>query len=472
MTLDAELMIDQFILGRDADAIPDGWPVRAHDGRRLGHHPHLPVAEITDGEGTFLGWLLGWAVGPDGRMVRKKAVFKQAFEAAVAEHGGRFAAVRFAPSGPRFYLGPCGALAAVYSREREVVASSLYMIPGARDAETRLMPELGVPESDHFYPFGLTPRRGIERLIPHHYLDLATWQPVRHWPAGDIPETRDVDATGEAIGALVERQIAGVIKADGPIYMSLTAGRDSRLMAACARDHAAHVTFFTMIVPSEGGRLDRQAARKLARRCGLDHLVLPRKTPTEADKRLHMQRTGDCVGSWQNLATMGQLPERRPVLLGMAGELGRGFHWRRGDTESSRITPADLLDRRGLPHTRAILDRAEAWLAGVPATNALTIWGLYYLEQYLGCWSGPAQYNPHNGCYRLSPYCHREIHQAMMSLPREYRLRCRLEDDLVGRRWPEMLTVPFNWPMGLGRYVAFLKRRAGKLVGKLGATDA
>jgi hypothetical protein len=240
------------------------------------------------------------------------------------------------------------------------------------------------------------------------------------------------------------------------------------MLLACAREHIRRIRFFTIAVPGPIGRLDVQVARRIARRFKLDHVVLPVTAPTEAQVRQWLFRTGHCLaGPWKLLSAYQGLDSHRAVLLGVAGELGRGFHWRDGDDANSAIAAADLLARRKTPKTPQTLQRAGQWLEELPVRNALAIWGLHYHEQLDGCWASPQLYGLQEQGLFMYPFSHRRIVELMLSLPAEYRRQMRLEDDLIGRAWPELLELPFNWPLGISGYLYSINWRVHALRKKL-----
>ena len=172
-----------------------------------------------------VGWLLGLAIGHDGRVldsdwllpvtIGRSRCRLTLFEAELRELAGRFVAIDLSAEG-RVYLDGCGSLAVVYCPDLERVASSPGLIPRTPSTgdDESLIRALGLPESDAWYPFGLTPRHGVERLLPNHYLDLTRWTAYRHWPPSDLAAgTAEPAAAVAAIGSLIERTIAGVTRA-------------------------------------------------------------------------------------------------------------------------------------------------------------------------------------------------------------------------------------------------------------------
>jgi hypothetical protein len=513
MTLGPDLLEGQFALARSAEVLPPSWPRRQAAGWTLACHPTLPVTDILGSDSALAGWLIGYPIGPDGRRAtgsvqfplvaeRTPAVravagsmvsaaaeraaaertpvggassaatsaaasaakFAATFEATLYEYGGRFAAVMLGGRVGRLYLDAAGSLAAVYCPTHRMAASTPSLIPQGGDCGDAIIPEIAALGSEGSYPFGLTPRRNVERLMPNHFLDLESWQAARHWPAGEIAATGDPRQTVAEVAALVGRHIAAMAEG-GPLHMSLTAGRDTRMMLACAREHVGRIAFYTVWLPNEPAKLDCQVAPKIARRLRLRHTTLRLADASEADAAEWCWRTGGAVAGVhpQMLRTMEQLDPERPLLLGTGGELARKFHWRAGDTESSPVTAEDLLAKLQIPRAAAVVERAARWRAGLPVASAITIWGLLNIEQQLGCWAAPLYYGYRRGGFCLLPFAHRGIFERILSLPVEYRRDGGVEKDLIGGRWPELLAWPFNWPLGIRGYMYSIQWRVEAL---------
>ena len=476
MTLTPDDLVGQFILCKSVSGIPESWSRRNIGAWHLGFHPALPVVEILASDSSVIGWLLGYPISLGGELLSGDVRLPllpvengggEQFETLLYDYSGRFVAIYLTPRTERFYLDPCGSLAAVFCPKQQIVASTTTLIPYVEGCEDKMIPELRIPEEDHYYPFGLTPRRFVERLLPNHYLDLETWQAVRHWPTGEIAANQDVVGSGLDIASILKKNISAVARKHS-VNMGLTAGRDTRMLLACARDYIEHIQFYTFAIPHPIAKIDCQIAPKIARRLDLDYVMVPFERATQKDLDAWLYRTGNCVsGFWGYVRTYGRLEPSRPVLIGSAGEIGRSFHWRQGDSETSPVDGEDLLNRRRLPITSEIRSRADRWLEELPVRNTLTIWGLLYIEQMLGCWSGPLGYGLVSSLFYLSPYSSRRILELMLSLPAEYRRNMMLEEDLIGREWPELLDFPFNWPMGLRRYAYAAKWRLDHLCKRL-----
>lgn len=482
MTLTPMDLTGQFILCKAPDTVPDGWHVRQNGDWYLGSHPTLPVIDILTTDHTVIGWLLGWPINSEGEFVTQHcsidiesgngSVALQV-ESALYEYGGRWAAVFVAAGLQRVYLDACGSLAAVFSPRHEIVASTPTLVPYSEGCEDdhQLIATIMIPGHDNWYPFGLTPRRHVERLLPNHFVDLGRWETVRHWPKQEIEERGDTERAVQEFGTIVARSIAAIAR-DHRFYLPLTGGHDSRVLLACARDVLSRCTLFTVRMPTSAAKLDCHLVQNMSRRLRLDHEFVPFRRLTSSSLTEFRYRTGHAIdGVAVNYAKVfQQLDASYPMLWGAAGELGRGYHWRRGDTESSKLTGSDLighLARLLHPVCYAPLeDRAQRWIDALPVRNTLSAWGLLYNEQYNGCWIGPKEYGYTHNCYRVWPMCHRHAIEIMLSLPTEYRLKAAFTHDVIADRWPELLAFPLNWPMGIRRYLSFLRRRVSAFKGR------
>jgi hypothetical protein len=479
---DRNALHDQFILCRDRDQIPDEWLVHRVGQWWLGHHPSLPVVRLSDEVGFPLGWLLGWAVDDRGKLREADKTAAVSFATAdelehwIYLHGGRFVAIVVRSPLARVYLDPCGSLSVVYCAALECVASTTTVVPRVGDTadlveETRLV---GIPGYG-LYPLGLTPRKNVLRLVPNHFLDLEKWQAVRHWPKTYPFAPRGVGEVVSTVADRVRLTIGGVLD-ERPVLLRLTAGRDSRLLLACARRFADRITFFTAEHErsDEVSWLDCSTGSRIAGDLGLSYMRLKRRPPRQEDLDEWLFRTGWSIGEERGqraLRTYHSLPPGHVDLIGLCGELGRVEHW-------PRLSP-DLLARRPVlaqfthdellefiptldsfpfvaRHPRSASTVLE-WLKEVEPydLDLHLVHDLFYIEQRMGSWGGIFPYAyAQDGRFQLFPFSNREIFEAMLSLPVSARLNDEMGLELIRREWPELLRYPFNAPRGLQRVAA------------------
>jgi hypothetical protein len=466
---------DQFILQRGGGAAPGGWSTRTLHGWTLSTHPNLPVTDLLGPDATPFGWLLGWAINPDGRLARGTTTPVGPFEPWLYGHGGRFAAVVVDGTRSRFYLDPAGSLAAVYSDAEPAVASTASVLHWADlEAYAERMAAEPTLEPNQFYPAGLTADPRVLRLLPNHYLDLDLLQPVRHWPAAPIPRRSDDDpAIHNDLGRLaacMRSNIEGITAAHRA-YVGLTAGRDSRMVLAAARSALDRIQFVTFMYEDEARRPDIHTARRIARASGLDHVGVPLVEPTEPQKQDYLRRVG-WAGHWGkardfDIACRRHLDLSRAWITGFGGEVGRAFYWRQEDEASRAPAPRQLIERLNLPRDERTLAAWTAWQDSVPHQDTFDLLDMAYIEQRLGCWAGPHMYGTAPFAANLSAFVHRDAFTAMMSLPLTFRRGQRMADALLEIAWPDLRRLPFQQFTGLRRVASIAGQHMSAAAGAI-----
>ena len=460
----------QFVLAEDAQGLPGRWIRKMAQGWSLWHCPSLSTHAIADERGRAIGWLLGDpippadAAGPALKIARgvRSEDFARGLESALRSISGRFVAIVLDESLRRVYPGPAAQLGVVFNAAERRVASSLGLAATVDHADTELIEALDIPNQDRYFPFGLTPDRRVRRLLPNHYLDLDSFEPVRSWPA---PHTRFGASTETArvVEGIADkvRQNVEAIAALGPVAVALTAGRDSRMVLAAARRVLPAIECYTYGLPDKKAQLDCRTAGALARRLRLRHEIVHWAEPTAPDLQQWQERTGHCVAGrvWQLVTTHEQLqPGRR--LSGMGGEVGRCFFWRKQDLEATRVGPQQIIERLRLPVHRRLCLEADAWLHSLPVNAPPDVLDLLYIEQRLGCWAGPQAYGNANAS--MAPLCDQLVFESMLALPWHYRFEQKLAVDFISHLWPDLLSLPFNREVGSG-VIAKLRHRARRM---------
>lgn len=445
----------QFVLSQDADRLPAGWDRRDAGGWFLATN-QLPVTDLVDAAGERIGWCLGQPIvdgvlqPPQIRLGtrERRTLDWPAVDGLYDRMAGRFALVVLTEDEPSLLLDAYGSLAAVHASATRTVASTPVLLGGEWDED--LIAEVGYPDVNAWLPFGLTLTKGVRRLQANHRLDLRTWSVERHWPRpGSLVEDPD-PARVRAVHDGIRNGIAAVAAAH-PVVFSLTAGRDSRLLLACARDVLDRSAFFTM-APPDLDTVDVHVATRLAARFGLDHRVVPIRPSTSAALTRWQFLTGHAVGSglWKDHESLTALDPERVLLPGTAGEVGRGVMNRVWDLPDQRIDAHMLVGRLRIPRSNAaFVAGAAEWLDGLPDVPPPRVMDLAYIEHRLSCWAGPGHYGNVTSRFEYTPFASRQLFTDMLALPAAYRLRQGLVRDICRRTWPELLDVPFNRYTGL-----------------------
>jgi hypothetical protein len=444
----------QWLIASDTRLLPSRWQSTQLGEFHVAWSAPLPCTPLRANGETF-GVILGWYIA-DGSLlgeVRPSAAKQDRFDQLLALLSGNFVCLIAEGRDARFYLDACGSLSAFYCPDQRCVSSNIFLIPDDKTASCnrRYEGRFGIPATNCMFPVGMTPRMDVERLLPNHYLDLTNWKPVRHWPKVALTETADLQQTVAEIGELTARNISAVASSV-PIHMSLTAGRDSRMLLACARPWAREASFFTSALPDRTGRLDVHVAKRLAKKLGLRHRVLPFAAPGKSDADKWLYRTSVSVGErrgFQEMRTLMQLEPDRAYLPGLVAELARGYYWHVAldlpDRDDRKCLSKALLQSMNAPVDPYTVARITQWISGLPDVDLWTLLDLFYLEQRLGCWGGVISY-AYADMVRFEswPLNSRRLVALMLSLPVEYKAAARLNDDVIRIRWPELANVPYN----------------------------
>lgn len=453
----------QFVGGEEPPAAPEDWRRTSVRRLHLATAPDLPMTPVAVANAGPCGYLLGTVVR-DGRLLDETTLRLAAHpdgpvaavEAELPALGGRHVAVVDAPGGVRVHPDAAATRSVVYDPQARLFGATPAALLSDDDYRGRLDRDLAaaldMPAADHWYPGELTPHEGLLRLLPNHVLDVtAGWKARRHRFAEPPAPAAPGDAADE-IAALVTATLGAVAERHTP-YLSLTAGRDSRLLLACARPIADEATFFTFAPPERS--VDVAAARVLAERWSLSYRELRVSTATPEQADAWLLRVGHAVsGAIREIhPTLAGLrpPEGRDgagpagvLLTGMAGEVARGYYWERRDAPGGAIDAATLVARLHLPGDPRVVAAVDAWLAPLRGLPLPFVLDLAYLELRVGCWSGPQGYGSDPYADLVVPLAHARIFELMLGLPPEYRREERLAADVCARQWPELLDLPFN----------------------------
>ncbi len=499
----------QWLLTRDAAQIPQGWRHETLSGWHLGAHPDADVCLLLAIDGTPIGWVieaLGYLSPVVDAIPSESLTLPVGSRAAAAEieqalygrdeYGrssgdglaGTWTAVVFGGSydAPfqRVYLGATHSV--VYCPAQGAVSTTQNLVEGLQRDES-LSGAFDCLSTLAYFTFGLTAFEGLHRLLPNHYLDLETFQPVRHWPAGPLTPDGSGEEGAAAIVEYARRLLRLLANRHDQFVVFLSAGRDSRAVLSVLRpfaDEGMDLRLSTSYGWNFESRVDAQAARRLARIAGLPHEVKRRRPhdSRRSDVLRAFARVGEAAAG-PSLSAPGVtqgIPRDAPFKIGgMGGETGRALWWRGSqysnpesgsDQSGHPIRPnngdhpalRDMLIRRTRsPRSGVVIDAAEKWLSELPEhvrSSVPATLDLAYVEQRMGCWQAPMTYL-FPGTRRVSsPMLEAFPIEIMLRLPKTYRAAGLLQRDMVAYGWPELLAVPFNKPAHVLQLVHILKR--------------
>jgi Asparagine synthase len=315
------------------------------------------------------------------------------------------------------------------------------------------------------YPLGgATPFRGVRALDGDRCLRAAAGRLVvtrggRAIRAGRV--TRDRPAKGadgaDRVAGALTAAVRPLGEAAGPVRLSLTGGKDSRLVAAALT--AAQVPFQAR-THGFAGHPDVIVASLIASRLGLEHTVTEPAapgTPGEADVLARLRATvlvsDGMLSAFENVGQPDPPPAGEQMEAGgHGGELLRG-----GYAQAAWRTPAPLgaaaaaeLFRRMTTRRLGLLrpDAARAYLASLaPPAAALARGPLaalddFYLAHRAGRWSAAARQAYLLRSPLAQPLFADPVVRAARAVPLRHRVSDRLHRDVLGLLCPELLDIP------------------------------
>jgi hypothetical protein len=412
----------QYVVARSAERIPAEYEVTALGPWFVGSAVDLERSELTLPEGRRV-LLIGHPIDIAGSYERLRT---SGDLSALDDLAGTFIVLLESPAGVELRLDAAGSLPAVYAPEHGIIAANPALIHECQD-DSELIKAFPV-EANAFFPFDLTPKLGVRRLLPNHQLTLETMQVQRTWPSSLAEAKHSPEDNAAFIAERIELTLAA-ISAHEPLSLPLTAGYDSRALLACATGlDLSCITAFTSMIDS-----------------GVAYRAADFVLPSAAERQAWLDSTGHCVGgrASDNFKTVASQTAGRVLCMGLAGEVGRTFYSRRV-RRATKPTAQLLLHKLHLPaHSRG-LEAAEHWLAGLRGFDVRQILDLLYLEVRLGCWAGPQMIAEGPCKYRIAPFNQRAIFERALDVPYHLRRKDFIPAAIVRKKRRDLSLVAYN----------------------------
>lgn len=436
--------------------------IERDDGLEVRTRPPVRTYQIRTADGHVLGDLYGVILRgwPSDRVRVTDAAIEvsapvtdiETFESTVLDEiRGSYVARTHSTLPPRLYPDPGLTLPVVFSAESRRLGSSASMILDEDEYRERFVAEryerlIEREGYGSWIPGRLTAHRGVERLLANHYLDLTTWTARRFWPR---PQGFDLDVSPDDAVEIVATNLSQFMKTVAPEFrtgITLTAGFDSRMLVAAAREVVDEVEFFTITPPKHG--LDQIMAGTIADGLGLRHRFVPIVEAAPAEQEAWDRATGHSVREVNrvNHPTLRTI-DYDVILTGLYGEPGRTFLYVRDFEEINTKPPVStdsLVSRLALPNDPEVRDEVAVWLDRAPDLPNSTILDLAYLELRLSSWGGaqvPANFAEQ---MELTPFNQRTIQEAFLRVPAEQKGDAALFHRAIPLMWPAAAEFPIN----------------------------
>ena len=450
----------QAFVSAEKPEIPASYELRQVGGVWLASDRRLPVVSLLDSGGRRFGLLVGFVYSEfEDRFLREAEV---AFPVSIEEIGdverlimprlaGLFILLTCEWLPLRIYMDPGGSFPMVYSGVEKRAASSPALLLDESAYEARFRVDLhdaliGQEGAGGWISGTLTAHQDVLRVLPNHYLDLATWTAHRFWPKpGDFDEWRPFEATVEKAAESL-RRFSNAACDTFQVAATMTAGFDSRLLLASCREVTERCEFFTIRAPD--AELDIEVSKGIAERLGLSHRVLPLRQAEPGQVAIWDRTVGDCMveAPRRTHPTLRELVGREAMFTGMYGEVGRCRLYRQDylRINDAKIDARFVIDRLTLPPHPELIENVAIWLRSLEGQPNSVILDLAFHELKFGNWAMGQR--PFTNSIKLNfvPFAQRAVMDAFLGVSPAQKGTEDLFWALIKRLWPELAEVPIN----------------------------
>lgn len=453
-----DFFYSQFVLS-ETDAAPfESWKTRSSGPWHLHFHKSLYCHELLSGENS-MGLMLGYAIGPDGVLLdenRKILISEEdAFTADVVEnfiygYGGRYICLVRVDGVFRLYLDPAGSLSCVYSILDRTIASTnsiLYYFHYKKVLQPEAVPKR--LNANQFYPGGLTCQENIFRLMPNHYLNLDSWDYIRHWPKGHLKpfSAAESEKAMDVIAEKLKRNITAVISKKRT-YIPITAGKDSRMLLACCKDFVEQISLFTFDYRDEKAVHDVDTGKLIADKMGIPHKIVNVISAQDTEKNEYLMRIGfnGNPGKTSDFfkTPMETLDLSYAFIPGFSGEIGRAYYRLYSFAKIGNHSTKHLLGLIHMPDEEPYRAAIKKWYDSIKdLVDEKTLFDLLFLEQRTGCWSSVHLYGFAPFSLVINPFSHRDIYSNMIRMYDGHKTDQELPKLIMKKFWPGLSQFPF-----------------------------
>jgi hypothetical protein len=467
---------NQFILGPAFAERLNGWQRVVIAGRiKLSAHPDLACTQVKAGDHalTLIGHILD-PLSPEAantdilNLLLNEFRNRETLIAATHRLGGRWLIIAADTNNLFLFHDAMGLRQAFYTEPAATGDLWVMSQPGIAGEVLSLTPDTQALDymdtqtfrrtSESRFPAAATTFKGLKHLLPNHWLDLKTRQCKRYWPSSPL-ETLTPETAIDRLLPLLSGQVRAAAKRFD-LALSLTAGIDSRLVLAAARDEAYRQCMITVRqgkMPDDHADID--VPRRLLKRIGLTHEVVHATSSMSPDFSLWFKRNvflaHDLYGHDAE-AIFRCFGRTKAVITGSGAEVGRcAFRSKLPRADHVRFTPALLAWLEyGSTHP-FLVEHFQDWLANAGQQNYVKLLDLFEWEQDYGNWLAMTQLE-FDIAWRdnFTPFNCRDVLATMLGVDERYR---RAPDYLlfqwaIQKAWPELLAEPINPHRRLNRF--------------------
>ncbi|MGF1478672.1 MAG: hypothetical protein ACFB4I_04200 [Cyanophyceae cyanobacterium] len=443
----------QFIIGPSPLSIHENWQYRSLNNGWISYCPELRISWSKDRNGIEWG-LIGLAVETRSAIDPKEQI-SQATTAQVIHRYASWAGRWLLVGNREIHLDANGLLGCFYGMQSaDWVSSSPALISQALKTAAKDERCLKYGQGISWYTPPYSGFKQINRLLPSQILNFTTGE-ISPRPLMPKIDQSNVKQTITLVKETLVTALQNLGTQQQPLWLGLTAGYDSRLMLAIARQANIKFTTFTRVA-ERMSVADRILPPKLAKQCQVPHLFLRHKPPPEqlARKQLVQQHCASHVSPGDAEPFVMRVREGLAGISfgGHGWAIASGFHTLRqlpknfASPHEGALQIAKLFNEPA--HSSAVAGMMTwlTWVQSHPQPD-LDWRDRFFLEQRQAGWlSSKEQVYDLTSLTRFPILNAARTYALLLSIPEAQRLGSLVQIALLEQLAPELLTYPFNPP--------------------------
>ncbi|WP_423188922.1 hypothetical protein ACO1PF_10060 [Alkalibacterium sp. f15] len=297
-------------------------------------------------------------------------------------------------------------------------------------------------EEQHPLPYNLTMYDEIKMIIPNHYLSMKKSAMVRFYPNKTIELKEYEDVLDETI-SIIDNVLKTVIK-ERKLALPLTSGIDSRTLLAFLKEDIESIPMYTFFNKGDSENWDMKVPKMIAEKYHLEHLALERETISkeqldELSVLLDKQQNRRILENGLTLS-LSSLSERSFLSGDIIPILKSNF----GKNLPESMATLGYLTTKTHNFSKENKNHVAKWMKDAQNEYNVSLYDLFFWEHRSGKW---LPNNAKNYDVFADPYylfnCHYLI-ELWVSLSRKDRVNHSFQEEIIKRKWPELLEFPIN----------------------------
>lgn len=289
-------------------------------------------------------------------------------------------------------------------------------------------------------PYNLTMFDEVKQVIPNHYFDSNTAHMERFYPVA-LPNSQTLDYAVDQTIKVIDNVLPFIVSKK-KLSLPLTAGIDSRTVLAFLKKYIDQIPSYTFYSP--GDTADLETAQNIAKEMNFRHKALKRKSLNNQEISFFKDKLdgNHNIRILNNGYTLNETAFKdRSFLAGDVIPLAKSNF---GKNLPEKLATSSYLVTKTHNYTRENKKYIKNWLQDVREQNYISIFDLFFWEYRFGRWlpNNADNYDIWSDPFYL--FNNRYLIELWLSVPREQRTKYSFHEEIIEKKWPELLEIPVN----------------------------